>query len=304
MLTTARTFIALSLAGCWALGCGGSVTEGHELGGPGGSSQDAAAGGSTGSAGGSSSGGSGGAGAACGACGAELEQCWNQERCVAKLVPVAGGFSIDATEVTRSQYQAWLDTKPSTSAQPPYCSWNSTFEPDSVCMMTSVVCKGQGCGRHPQVCMDWCDAYVYCAASGKRLCGKIGGGPAGFYDAMIPAADQWHNACTSGGLNDYTYGNTYAADTCNGAEHGVNTTVEVGSMPGCTGADGYAGVFDLTGNVVELEDACDSTNGPDDDCRLRGGSFGAISQVRCDFPASGPRDRSEFFIGWRCCGLP
>ena len=42
--------------------------------------------------------------------------------CVAKMVPIAGpsanlDYKIDATEVTRGQYDAWLATKPALPAR-------------------------------------------------------------------------------------------------------------------------------------------------------------------------------------------
>ena len=57
----------------------------------------------------------------------------SQDCSVAKpstMVALPEGFSIDATEVSRCQYQAWLDTLPSTAGQDPWCSFNTDFTPE------------------------------------------------------------------------------------------------------------------------------------------------------------------------------
>jgi len=41
---------------------------------------------------------------------------------------------------------------------------------------------GPSCGKHPQVCVDWCDAYSCCESIGKRLCGAIGSGSNNYLD--------------------------------------------------------------------------------------------------------------------------
>jgi Sulfatase-modifying factor enzyme 1 len=132
-------------------------------------------------------------------CGAE--ESWNGQICVAKSVPIAGGYSIDSTEVTRSQYEAWLGTNPSTIGQVSACSWNTAFTPDANCM--GGACQGAECVTHPQVCADWCDAYAYCKGVGKRLCGRIGGGPNSWDDYADASTSQWYSACTSGGQNAF-----------------------------------------------------------------------------------------------------
>src|SRR5262249_6416251 len=78
----------------------------------------------------------------------------------------AGTFCIDATEVTNGAYKAFLAASPDPSAQPAFCGWNTDYSPSSF----------YGPDDHPVVYVDWCDAYAYCEAAGKRLCGAIGGG--------------------------------------------------------------------------------------------------------------------------------
>jgi sulfatase modifying factor 1 len=219
------------------------------------------------------------------------------------FVRLPEGYCIDSTEVTRAQYRAWLDSDPSTDGQPGKCSQNGEFEPDGACMVESDVCQTD-CENHPQVCVDWCDAYAYCKAVNKRLCGKIGGGPAPYGELDDTAVSQWYNACSAHGANLYPYGNDYIADACNGREFEEGTTVAVASVQSCqapTGS-GYEGVFDLSGNVVEWQDSCDDMNG---ECWARGGSFwGGIpdSYLKCSGGtwSMGP-GHADAFTGFRCC---
>ena len=50
------------------------------------------------------------------------------------LLPL--GYCIDSTEVTEGQYQAWLNTNPSTANQPSVCSWNTDFTPSGNWLLT------------------------------------------------------------------------------------------------------------------------------------------------------------------------
>jgi len=282
-------------------GTGGDASVGGSGGATGGSGDtggDASvggSGGSTGGTGGSNVGGSGGTTQPCDTCG-KLEECWHGQYCVAKKVKVTGGYAIDATEVTRDQYAAWLATNPSTSGQPSYCSWNADFTP--------------GCewppgakGNDPVVCVDWCDAYAYCAAVGKRLCGKIGGGANAYKDYRDPTKSQWYNACSSGGQNVYPYGDWYSESTCNGYDAKNGGTVPVGSMSGCeSSVSGYTGVYDLSGNVWEWEDSCDEYVNDTNLCLLRGGSFNDVDYyLRCVDAIDYSRGSQLDVIGFRCC---
>src|ERR1700690_3506870 len=76
------------------------------------------------------------------------------------MVMLPQGYCIDSTEVTRSQYAAWLATTPALpTSSDANCGWKSTgsYSADAPCMAHSTyVCQGTACGNHPQVCVDWC----------------------------------------------------------------------------------------------------------------------------------------------------
>ena len=57
---------------------------------------------------------------------------------------------------------------------------------------------------------------------------------------------------------------------------GSCTTVEAGALPGCCTFIVGAGVYDLSGNVFEFEDSCNGYQDRNDECRIRGGAFGAF----------------------------
>jgi formylglycine-generating enzyme required for sulfatase activity len=147
--------------------------------------------------------------------------------------------------------------------------------------------------------VDWCDAYAYCQGVGKRLCGKIGGGPNGWNDYADPTLSQWYNACSSHGVNTYVYGNTYDPNACNVQDF----VADVGSNPGCQSpVPGYEGVYDLIGNVMEWEDSCDEASGF---CRLHPGSSvqtGATpSALACSLNSDVEPSWTITDLGFRCC---
>ncbi len=230
------------------------------------------------------------------------------------MVGLPLGYCIDATEVTREQYAAWVQTNPSVSGQVASCSWNDSFAPVATCTSQLAAC-GSDCGRNPQVCVDWCDAAAFCKAVGKRLCGKIGGNANAFSDAADASKSQWYAACTSGNKCAYSYGNTWdgdAAALCNDWKNALGTTTPVGTFATCTSPDPlYRGVYDLTGNVWEWEDSCNGATNGDDACHIRGGTYtNCYGAGVCDYPyvqdgcyygAIIKRASADKITGFRCC---
>jgi len=167
--------------------------------------------------------------------------------------------------------------------------------------------------QHPMGCVEWCDAFAYCRGVGKRLCGAIGGGanPLNAWDD--PAASQWFNACSSGGLHNFPYGGNpeqgeidgYQPKTCADIESAPSGPLPVGTFPGCVSQEkGYEGVHDLSGNVWEWEDSCTGPTDQFDYCRTRGGAARDDAyRLRCADDTSSIQFRlfAHFGFGFRCC---
>ena len=193
------------------------------------------------------------------------------------------------------------------AGQPPECSWNTTYQPGPGCETNSTfyTCVEPVCGRLPQACVDWCDASAYCRWAGKRLCGAPGRGAASLTSVTDPARSQWTAACTSGGKHPFPYGESYVPFTCpdDGDGSGQRVPKQVATFPDCQSKEpAFKGVFDLSGNVAEWEDACIASSGSTDACRIRGGAFSdGEERVRCDVSMRVQRDFTDPEIGFRCC---
>lgn len=228
--------------------------------------------------------------------------------CVSKSVPITGGYTIDATETTSTQYRTWLASAP--TVPPPtvndVCGWKTGYN------------RGTTSGNLPIMSVDWCDGWAYCYGVGKRLCGQIGGG------ALTPdfgnpyTQGQWWNACAAGvAANIFPYGTTYQAGFCNEDGPVGSAVAVVGSFPKCTvTTPGYTGVFDLSGNVAEWIDACDTympsatpdaaaPNAAANHCGISGGGFysDVDTHYRCDTMDIQPRKSVQTGVGFRCCSL-
>ncbi|MBI5477964.1 MAG: SUMF1/EgtB/PvdO family nonheme iron enzyme [Deltaproteobacteria bacterium] len=138
-------------------------------------------------------------------------------------------------------------------------------------------------GALPWTGVNWDEAQAACAAAGKRLC----------------TGAEWSSACRgpAPGLR-FPYGDTYDGNACNGHDHGVDAAVPTGSLSTCQG--GYAGLYDLSGNVSEWTTACSSSF-----CNPSGGSF-LDGQLALACGSAGfvmPTTRASS-IGFRCCRAP
>jgi formylglycine-generating enzyme len=259
-------------------GTGGVVTGGGGA---------AGSGGSTGGNGGTTGGGTGGG------TGGSPPTCVTQGGAMTVVPQVGGGsYCVDKTEVTQTQYQAFLATNPSGLTQIAQCTGQS-FTPSGGCNGWNPGAFGQ----RPAVCVDWCDAYGFCKYVGKHLCGKIDNGdpidPS--TEANDEALDEWYNACSAGGTQVYPYGNLYDGSTCNGLNAGLTNPANVLFFAPCVG--GYPGLNDMSGNVREWTNSCSGSN-----CMQRGGSWlDGSNNLRCDANTMGARTEANDRIGFRCC---
>jgi formylglycine-generating enzyme required for sulfatase activity len=215
------------------------------------------------------------------------------------MVPVQSAC-IDSTEVTCGQYAAFLATGPLLSSQPAVCAWNTSFVP----------ALGWPCTDEnlPVANVNWCHAYSFCAWAGKHLCGGVGGGPVADGGVIVATEDAWFLACTHGGTRLFPYGNAYDAGACNGVDRDAGGPVDVASLPGCEG--GYTGLFDMSGNVVEWQDACISSDAgaAHDLCVAGGGSYANLhiletgeEQAECQNFDTVARNAPAPHRGFRCC---
>jgi formylglycine-generating enzyme required for sulfatase activity len=215
------------------------------------------------------------------------------------------GYCIDRTEVTVAAYGQFLDAHVPACAQPPQClAWNLGFAPDAG--PDADVPPADWPVRY----VNWCDAYVYCRWVGKRLCGKIGGGPIDVWDidaANNAAVSQWFNACSGGGAKTYPYGDTFDAGACV-VDKPQPAAAEAGR---CEGA--YPGLLDMSGNVAEWIDLCGGSElapnctqdaGSCTYCWAQGGYYShgePQSGTRCASDTLTARGAARDIIGFRCC---
>ena len=268
---------------------------------------------STGGAAGNGGAGGSTGGAAGGGCTGTFETIQSDTGlCVAKMVTITGpssdsgnaDYSIDVTEVTVGQYHAWLATNPALPpSTDPQCGYVTSYAE------SGIPYAGTDPDHGPVGNVDWCDAYMYCKSVGKRMCGAIGGGSLEYADTADANKSQWYRACTNGGAYAYPYGNTYQHCCYDTTYHNPACVVSgpparlsncgtatVGSQSNCVTVEpGYAGVYDLSANVWEWEDAHNSMG-----YHIRGGTYNSTQyDVSCNGGA--PLSIDSKWAGIRCC---
>lgn len=198
--------------------------------------------------------------------------------------PVTYDFCIDGTKVTQAQYKQFLDANPSPPAQPAYCAWNTDLKPADQNFIPGCY-QSYDPAKHPDwpvTCVDWCDAAAYCAWSGKRLCGAVGGGHFVLTKGVVtPGLDdannnEWYAVCSEAGRQHFPYGSSfveqcspwyYEYDESN--PNPWNTLTDVGTNTTCAGP--ILGVWDMTSQYPEWTDACAAYAGDADLCLIRPG---------------------------------
>ena len=208
-------------------------------------------------------------------------------------------FAIDKTEVTQSWYRLWLDSRaaPDAPAAPFHaaCTWNDNFFPqDNIDWQPDRP-------NAPVTEIDWCDAWAFCEAIGKSLCGHRGGGAIAT-DLAVGLNSQWTRACGGTSLSPYPYSDTHADGLCNDSTSSEGGVADVGSFTGCATVEE---VVDLIGNIAEWEYSCEGTAEADSPCLTRGGSYlSDPTSATCTVAQPMPRNSKVSTIGFRCCSKP
>jgi sulfatase modifying factor 1 len=245
----------------------------------------------------------------------------------------AGGFPtfcVDSTEVTVAQYREFYEGNNfpvPTKYIPALCGWKATSK-------AALRPKGHGAGgavvdyiwghydtkqeeQRPVQGVDWCDAAIFCAWSGKRLCGSEN--PASRHldtaDSVWKQSGEWRRACGGEAQTLFGYGSTAMAGLCNagggpkpGEQSPFNTT-DVTVPATCVATWPAGAVHGMNGNAQEHEDNCDDGSGatPDKDvCHPRGGTYVHDPlYTACDYAETGntgyTRGNKAEYTGIRCC---
>lgn len=233
--------------------------------------------------------------------------------------PSGERYCVDSTKVTQRQYAEFLAANEgSPGSEDPTCKWNTSYGPNFHDDTTS----GGGCyvgptfdGSHvtesdwfspettpnrPVVCVDWCDAFAFCRWSGKRLCGRVGGGAVKTAEFADPKTSQWYNACSNQGATAYPYGDEYEAKECGLGEAPV--LADVSAANACHAASGmFAEVYGMSGLTSEWTDACEYSESAGMTLCVAPGGAGSAEVARCDFAGLIAPEAGDSGTGFRCC---
>jgi formylglycine-generating enzyme len=205
------------------------------------------------------------------------------------------GYCIETTEVTQTQYQAFLTEPPGPYDQIADCV-ETEFDPPVESCFTP-----EETPNAPVACVSWCQATAYCRWAGKRLCGFTSRpelSPAELVED--PKLNEWLSACTNRGKRKYAYGNDVDAVSCPLISQG---SYNVG-QPDCVDAGGD--VFELSGGVGEWIAHCSHTGGS---TYVQCTSMGYVDTYdeeprSCDASIAALWSTPNRMVGIRCCADP
>jgi hypothetical protein len=229
--------------------------------------------------------------------------------------PDGSAYCIDEREAVYAEYKQFLDAKGEDfSGQPPECAWNESFVPgwdDAAHEIPQ--CSSWYIDTEPDRaanCMDFCDAWAYCAWAGKRLCGVRGADPGKLTlrsrdDAPNAAVlnSEWFNVCSQGGATKYPYGDAYEPGTCIDQTkidaEGEDSALAVRDAAAntCHGTNSpYDAVYNMSGSVQQWLNICFA-----DGCVSHGGRW-YKEALPCDDNYGVASIRSVTMVkGVRCC---
>ncbi len=239
----------------------------------------------------------------------QADDCGGSKQCDAQLGKCVS-IAIDKREVTRGDYFAFLQK--AAPAAPAACKQNPTLVPGSDDPAATWPEPAAAEKDLPVTGVDWCDAFAFCQAAGKRLCGKVEGAGAMVPLASVadPSVNEWLNACSSGGEFEFAYGPSHdLSKTCWDAARSGGKAQPVTAASDCASPrPAYKASENMVGNVAEWVNACDATEQAGawgDNCRALGGDFTTeFNQTGCSTGASTPvpRGSKSDKVGFRCCG--
>jgi formylglycine-generating enzyme len=199
--------------------------------------------------------------------------------CPLGMIRILSAYCIDPVEVSESKYGDFLKAVAAGSVtnSDSRCSWNTDYKNVAF----------RSLSEKPVTNVDFCDATTYCTYVGKRLCGKRSG-----------VGDEWWTACTTNGKSNFPYAMTFKDNVC--LVHGPQTTPLRDTKPSvCEG--GYAGLYEMVGNVNEWTDVLDDGAGALGKARFQGGGLAQPDSYGCGANLDAPRSDFGGDIGFRCC---
>jgi len=219
--------------------------------------------------------------------------------------------------VTIAQYWAFLSdaSKDATKLAPSVCKYNELGlhpdpDPAEPCH-PGILLNPETRGEYPMECVDWCDATSYCAWAGKRLCGGEEGEFLFIGDVEIK--NEWYLACSQGGEQTYSYGDTYDAEAAvmreaSSQKEKLGALSDKATRNASSKNTGYESLVHLSGNVREWINSCDDPKNLGSSCLVHGGSYtqvGKASQLsQCSSVSHLSRYSAYPGTGIRCCANP